>query len=349
VTSEETDAIRDSEQDQHVLVLSGGDSSERDVSLRSGQAVREALEQAAQGGLWGGDVETAVLEGDGTWCWRGESWSELSALQAMAPQTVVFLALHGGRGEDGRIQAALESAGLRYTGSGPAASSLCMDKRATRGVLLDEGLSVPPARLVSRLPADADDRARLEQALRALSEGDEGWFVKPNQGGSSAGIHRVHHPDGLLDAASAVLEGGDRALVEAAVSGVELSVGVLGIAGVDLRALPPVEIQPKNAGWFDGTEKYDESNGAREVCPPENVPPEIDERLRELAVRAHTGTGCRGYSRTDFIATPAGEIVALEVNTLPGLTVRSLLPLEASCAGMDFESLCLEILRLAGP
>jgi D-alanine-D-alanine ligase len=296
-------------------------------------------------------VETAVLEEDGSWTWRGERQSELTALQALRRErdTTVFLALHGGRGEDGRIQALLESAQVRYTGSGPAASSLCMDKRAARGVLVDEGLRVPPAQLVSQLPADADSRARLQQALAELSGEEAGWFVKPNLGGSSAGIQRVQSADGLLAAVSLILELGDRALVEAAILGTELSVGVLGIEGVDLRALPPVEIRPRSAGWFDAVEKYDVERGAIEVCPPQSVSPKVDERLREQALRAHTATGCRCYSRTDFIVTAEDEIVALEVNTLPGLTARSLLPLEALCAGMDFESLCLEILRLAGP
>ena len=344
---EETQEDYGIDRQRSVLVLSGGDSAERAVSLRTGEAVTQALLGAAHGDAWSAVVETAVMEEDGSWTWRGESWSELSALQALDSGTIVFLALHGGRGEDGRIQSVLESAGLRYTGSGPAASSLCMDKRATRVVLSDEGLLVPPGRLISRMPGDADGLARLEQALVALSGGEEGWFVKPNRGGSSDGVHHVQSKADLMPAVSRVLESCGRALVEGAVPGVELSVGVLGVEGVDLRALPPVEIRPMNSGWFDATQKYDEVSGAEEICPPESVSPDTVERLRGAALRAHAAAGCRGYSRTDFIVTPQAEIVALEVNTLPGLTKRSLLPLEASCSGMDFESLCLEILRLA--
>jgi len=331
-----------------VVVLSGGESTEREVSLRSGEAVREALEAATHDHGWAGKVEPAVLEADGTWLWRGEPWTELAAVNALEPETTVFLALHGGRGEDGRIQAVLQSAGIRYTGSGPAASAICMDKRATRGVLMDEGIVVPPARLVHELPADLDGRARLQQDLMDLSPGGDGWFVKPNSGGSSVGIARVRDSELLLPAISEVHRSGERALVEAAIQGAELSVGVIGEVGVDLRPLPPVEIRPKHSDWFDPSEKYDEHDGAQEVCPPESVSADVDERVRQAAIKAHVSTGCRGYSRTDFIATSDELIYALEVNTLPGLTARSLLPLEAASAGMSFESLCLEILRLAG-
>jgi D-alanine-D-alanine ligase len=152
--------------------------------------------------------------------------------------------------------------------------------------------------------------------------------------------------DDLLPAIATVLAEGDRALVEGLVRGVEVSVGVIGHLGRDLRPLPTVEIRPRSAGWFDPTEKY-AASGAEEICPPESVPPGVDEELRMLAARAHVATGCRGYSRTDFIVTERAEIFALEINTLPGLTERSLLPLEAAAAGMSFESLCLEILRLS--
>jgi len=327
-------------------VLSGGTSSEREVSLRSGEAVVGALRVAADSGAWEGTVTSVVIEEDGTWNTPDGRLKELDALRDLGAEHVVFIALHGGRGEDGRLQAVLESAGVRYTGSGPSASALCMDKRAARGVLLDEGLNVPPGLLVPRLLSGDTDQARLQRELEELSPNGDGWFVKPNKGGSSAGVTRVMEPGGLLAAISTVLESGDSALVERLIRGVEVSVGVIGVLGRDLRALPTVEIQPQGSDWFDEAEKY-AASGAVEVCPPENIPHSVDEDLRRSALRAHVATGCRGHSRTDFMVTEGGDIYALEVNTIPGLTERSLLPLEAAAAGMNFQSLCLEMLRLA--
>lgn len=327
-------------------MLAGGNSSEREVSLRSGQAVVDALQGASKASRWSGTVLPVTLDWDGCWSMPGGAMPELEALNSLGPNHIIFNALHGGRGENGQLQAVLETANVCYTGSGPASSALCMDKRATRGALTDEGLRVPPGLLVGSVSAEDSGHVRLQQALESLSPHGAGWFIKPNQGGSSAGITRALSSDDLLPAIISIMDSGDRALVEAAILGAEFSVGVVGIEGVDLRALPPVEIQPRNASWFDQDEKY-KPDGASEVCPPEDLSPETDEELRQTAVRAHIATGCRGYSRTDFMVTTDGEIYTLEVNTLPGLTERSLLPLEAAAAGMNFESLCLEILRLA--
>ncbi len=306
----------------------------------------QALELAAERGAFEGSACSVVIGSDGLWETPAGRLSELDAVKEMGPEHIAFLALHGGRGEDGRLQAVLESAGVRYTGSGPAASALCMDKRAARGVLLDEGIQVPPGLLIDSISSEDSVQARLQQRLEGLSPRGHGWFVKPNSGGSSAGIARVLEACDLIPAVASILAGGERALVEGLIRGVEVSVGVIGESGRDLRALPTVEIQPKTSGWFDTKEKY-ASAGAVEICPPENIPPAVDEELRMLAVRAHVATDCRGYSRSDFIVTETAEIYALEVNTIPGLTERSLLPLEAAAAGMNFESLCLEILRLA--
>ena len=329
-----------------VWVVSGGASSEREVSLRSGAAVTAALQRAADTGAWFGVVHSVTITEDGEWLTPDGALSELDALKSLGDQHTCFLALHGGRGEDGRLQAVLESAGVRYTGSGPASSALCMDKRATRGVLIDEGVPVPPGRLVSALSAEGSDASNLLQELVDLSPHGAGWFVKPNTGGSSEGIALVRDPSELLPAVARVLDSGDRALVEARVAGVEVSVGVLGEQGSDLRALPTVEILPQGSEWFDVQEKYSES-GAVEVCPPEHVAPDVDERLRMAALRAHVGAGCYGHSRVDFIVCDSGDFFALEVNTIPGMTERSLLPLEAAASGMTYEALCLELLRLA--
>ena len=329
-------------------VLSGGDSSEREVSLRSGAAVTRALERASAAGAWVGEVASVVLQEDGRWSTPSGLTTELEALSMLTEDHVAFIALHGGRGEDGRLQAVLESAGARYTGSGPAASTLCMDKRAARSVFVDEGLRVPHGRLVSTLSSEDSDAGLLLRELEELSQGGAGWFVKPNTGGSSEGVSYVERASDLLPAVARVLEGGDRALVEARVMGLEVSVGVIGRTGHDLRALPTVEIRPRSSGWFDVEEKYSDA-GALEVCPPELVAPGVDEELRIAALKAHVGMGCHSHSRTDFIVREDGIFFALEINTIPGMTERSLLPLEAAAAGMEYDALCLELLRLAGP
>jgi D-alanine-D-alanine ligase len=159
--------------------------------------------------------------------------------------------------------------------------------------------------------------------------------------------------DELVPAVEAALAQGGDALVEAFVPGVEVSVGVLGNSGGELRALPPIEIRPAEGRFFDYQQKYDPA-GARELCPAESLDPGDDRRLREAALLTHRVAGCDGYSRVDFIvparrAARAGDPrpVLLEVNTLPGLTPRSLLPQEAQVSGLDFRGLCLELLSLA--
>ncbi len=331
-----------------VCVLLGGRSSEREVSLDSGRAVTAALELGQRRALDRGEdaprsvvaVEIAV---DGRWLLAGEPLEPAQALCRLPLGTVFFLALHGGEGEGGVVQGLLEGAGRDYTGSGVAASSLCLDKHRTRLVLADAGLRVAPGHLV-RPEAWGRDRGAEVARLEAL--GGAAWFVKPNRGGSSLGVVQVESHGALRGAVEAVLGAGDAALVEARVAGVEATCGVLGNRGEALRALPPVEIRPRGAGYFDYREKYDAA-GALELCPPEGFDPAIVERLQELARRAHEVAGCDGVSRTDFIVpADGGDPVALEINTLPGMTARSLVPRSAEIAGLDFPALCLELVRL---
>jgi D-alanine-D-alanine ligase len=210
---------------------------------------------------------------------------------------------------------------------------------------MEAGLKCAQGTHVLALPTDPQGLSSLTSELLALNADDHGWFVKPNEGGSSAGVHKVNAIGDLLAAIEAVLASGESALVEAAVLGVELSSGVLGASHDELLALTPVEIQPRSAGWFDAAEKYDEEGGALEACPPENVSTEVIHELKRCALLAHRATGCHGYSRTDFIYSTKGQLIALEVNTLPGLTPRSLLPLEAATDGMSFPELCLTVLN----
>ncbi len=321
-----------------VAVLLGGRSSEREVSLRSGAAVLRALERAPLERLVALEIEP-----DGRWKIEGRALPALEALAELPRETLFFLALHGGEGEDGSIQGLLETQGLRYTGSGVGASALCMDKQHTRAVLAAAGLRVARGRLVHPLEWRTQ-RAPLLAELSALSQ--SGFVVKPNRGGSSVDTFVLEDGLGLEPRVSRVLATGDQALVEERIRGIETTCAVLGNARGELRALPPVEIVPKEGRFFDYEEKYS-AQGAQEFCPPRSIPEATTQRLRELALRAHRAAGCDGYSRTDFFVPAEGEPVVLEINTLPGLTDRSLLPLAAAQDGFSFSELCLEILALA--
>ncbi len=329
-----------------VVVLAGGRSGEREVSLRSGRAVADALAGAVgEGGL--AALREVDLGEDGRWNIDGDgrdpaALDPAAALVALPADAVYFLALHGGDGEDGGVQGFLECAGRAHTGSGVGASALAMDKAATRALLAAAGVPVAPGRLVQAWQWRDDADAVLAD-LAALSS--TGWFVKPNHGGSSVHTFRVERADDLRGAVEEVLATGDGALVEARVDGIEATCGVIGSRD-DARTLPPVEILPRDGAFFDYAQKYDD-DGAEEVCPPRTLGREVCDALARHAAAAHRVLGCEGYSRTDFIVPPGGAPVALELNTLPGLTARSLTPQAAAATGLGFPGLCLEILRLA--
>ena len=332
-----------------MLVLYGGTSSERDVSTQSGEAVLCALQASVEQELLDASIESVFIQPDGRWLWRGEASTEEECISRLPKDCVVFNALHGGRGEGGDIQLALNKAGIKYTGSGPQASELCMNKSAARESLIAAGLLCAEGLLLTSLPEEQSSLSKLLNELQALDIRAHGWFVKPNRGGSSAGVQKIDILSELLPAIELVLSSGDAALIEAAIPGVELSAGVCGPSNDELTAFTPVEIQPRSAGWFDVKEKYDDENGAAEHCPPKSVGPDVIAALKRAALVAHRSSACAGYSRTDFIYSPEGRLYVLEVNTLPGLTPRSLLPLEAATDGVSFPELCLRILSYCLP
>ncbi|MCK6446226.1 MAG: D-alanine--D-alanine ligase [Planctomycetes bacterium] len=337
----------------HVAVLYGGRSSERDVSLITGRDVVAALSSADDGR---GPRRVTAVEVDtaGAWIVSGRPLAPHEALRELAPLDVVFLGLHGGEGEDGTLQAWLELSRVAYTGSGPQASALCMDKLALRGVALQKGLRVAPGACVSA----EEWRNSADGALAGVLALDApfGWFVKPRCGGSSVATTALGPAATRAEwarALDAVFATGDDALVEARIAGVEVSCGVLADSEGAERVFSPIEICPRAASFFDYAEKYS-AQGAEEVCPPRSLAPTAIERVQAAALAAHRAARCAGYSRTDFIvpgssvragdaSSVAHEPVLLEVNTLPGLTPRSLLPQEAAVAGIDYRSLCLAI------
>jgi D-alanine-D-alanine ligase len=289
---------------KRVAVLLGGISAEREVSLTSGAQVVAALEEA-------GFAVTPI-----------EVTADLGALIAAlnpAPD-VVFNALHGRFGEDGTIQGVLDYLGISYTHSGVRASALAMDKAAAKAVFAHAGLPVAPHRIIEI--AELADHDPLPPP----------YVVKPVNEGSSVGVSIVLPGD---NRAAQIVQGWKfgAAMVEQYVPGRELTVGVL-----EDRALAVTEILPATK-FYDYEAKY-AAGGSRHVVPAE-VPPDIYERAKDIALAAHRALGCRGATRADLRYDPAtGRLVLLEVNTQPGMTPTSLLPEQAAYAGMSFPALC---------
>ena len=292
---------------KHVVVLHGGWSAEREVSLASGKACAEALERAG--------FRVSRLD---------PSRRVAEELTALAPD-VVFNALHGSWGEDGCVQGILETLELPYTHSGVLASALAMNKSRARTLFENAGIPVAEGVVVSR--AEAARRHVIQPP----------YVVKPNQGGSSVGVHIVTEDDELPPAAltSADWAYGEDVLVEAFVAGRELTCAVMGET-----ALGIIDIVPA-AGFYDYTAKY-APGGSKHILPAE-LKPNIYLRIQKLSLEAHRSLGCRGVSRTDFRYDDrpggTGELACLEVNTQPGMTQTSLVPELAAHAGYTFEEL----------
>lgn len=295
----------------HVLLLAGGTSNERDVSLRSGQSVADALTQQGH---------TYTLADPGA--------ADFSLTDALKDVVVVFPALHGEGGEDGSLQTELEARGVKFVGSGSQASKLCWDKWAYKQFLRENNLPASAGQLVTANDVAADIF-------------NQPYVLKPVAGGSSLDTQVVRTPDEASKQASReLLERYESMLVEPLIEGTEITVGVLGD-----EALPVIEIIPPSGKEFDYENKY---NGAtQELCPPQNVSQEIQEQAQALALRVHQLTGCAHLSRTDIMIDRSGNLHILETNTLPGMTSTSLLPKMAQTAGLSMAELVDKLLLLA--
>lgn len=346
-----------------IAVLYGGTSAERDVSLVSGRAVAVALADrghsvllvdpaVGDAAVGPRDAEAAALVGSEPPAARRETGSALCAVagQAVGAADAVFVALHGGSGEDGTIQGLLELAGKRYTGSGVLASALAMDKRASKLVFREAGVFTPDWGIVSSglgLPPGSrggspllrgdlpPDRAR--DAVREL--GGYPVVVKPNDQGSTVGLTVLRDERALGPAVTLALKYSSHALIEPFIPGRELTVAVLGG-----EPLPVVEIVPEG-GLYDYERKY--TKGASEYLCPADLPQPLAEELAEAGRTAFEALGCRGYARVDFRLSPDGRCQCLEVNTVPGMTEVSLVPMAAAAAGIDFGELVDRILTMA--
>ena len=299
-----------------VGVLFGGKSAERDVSLMSGTGVLNALQSRG--------VDAHAFD-------PGQrSIAELAAERFDR----VFIALHGRFGEDGSLQGALEQLGIPYTGSGVTACAIGMDKITTKIMWLAAGLPTPK---YLTLAPGADVSSVVAELGLPL-------FVKPPLEGSSIGITKVSKPEELQAAIDLAFTYGDSVLVEQGVTGREFSVPVLG-TGAGARALPIIEIVAPE-GNYDYQNKYF-TDDTQYHCPA-NLPADLAEEIQRHAVNAYRALGCEGWGRVDVLVRESDmRPFLLEVNTSPGMTGHSLVPMAARAVGIEYEDLCLQILQSA--
>lgn len=298
-----------------IAVLLGGTSAEREVSLQSGSAVLAGLREAGVEAyaVDPRDVPVTALKEEG--------------------YDKVFIALHGRGGEDGTMQAMLEYQGLPYTGSGVMASAITMDKMRTK--LLWQGAGLPVANSVA---LNSREGFTAEAAIQIAALGMP-VIVKPSREGSSVGMSKVDSADKLADALELAFKHDDEVLVEKWMSGPEFTVAVL---GDDI--LPSIRIQPAGV-FYDYEAKY-LSDDTQYFCPA-GLSDEKEAALAALARRAWQVLGCSGWGRVDVMQDSDGEFYLLEVNTAPGMTSHSLVPMAARQAGMSFSQLVVRILALA--
>ncbi len=323
-------------------VLMGGLSSERDISVRTGLAIYQSLEELG--------YNTALID----------TGKDVVNVLKKEKIRFVFLALHGGIGENGAIQGLLEVMGIPYTGSKILASALAMDKELSKKVFMYHGLPVGPFVVKRQETRDKrQGKGTRDKGQEIRDKGQETrdkgqgisnnnsslidfplpWVVKPAAEGSSIGINIIKEERELKPFLEKAFSFGQRALVEKFIEGKEVHIGILGdriLGGVEVR--PSLEFYNYEAKYTSGLTEY-------------IIPPEIDkttyENAKETALKAHTALGCSGASRVDLIIDEKGAPYILEVNTLPGMTATSLLPKIARSAGLSLKDLIEEIIRLA--
>jgi D-alanine-D-alanine ligase len=307
-----------------VAVLKGGRSLERQVSLRSGARVQDALERL-------GHEVLPIDVGPGL----------VDALSAQRPD-VAFVALHGRDGEDGTVQELLEVMGIPYTGSGVSACIRAADKVLAKHAMRDHGIPTPDFYAFNETAFEALGAA---QALPAIEQRLEfPIVVKPARQGSALGIKFARTPDDVPSALVAAFSYDRKVLLERYVHGRELAISILdGTDGSGPAALPIVEAVPKEEDFYDFESRY-EIGRTRFVCPAE-LDDETASRARSLALETYALLGCAGFARADLmLSIETGELYVLEVNTIPGLTETSLLPQAAEAAGISFDGLVARVL-----
>lgn len=338
-----------------IVVLAGGLSTERDVSISSGFLIADALRKNGNEVVLL-DVFTGYEEGicdiDALFKQnysftnnykisktrsdlaevrenrldKSDKFIGTNVIEICSEADITFLALHGGEGENGQLQAALDLHGIKYTGSGYLGSALAMNKGLTKSVLIQNKISTP----VGEMFNSADD---------AMQWNSFPCVVKPCSGGSSVGIAKADNAEQYAKAVEDAFSYEKEIVVEQFVKGREFSVGVLGG-----RALPPIEIAPLS-GFYDYASKY-QAGATVETCPAD-IDEETDKKLRESAESAFKALHLQSYARIDYLLDDNGEVYCLEANTLPGMTPTSLLPQEAGAEGMSFGELCEKIIQIS--
>lgn len=304
-----------------VAVLAGGWSDESQISLESGEAVKEALTEA---GFDQVDLFDVAQEG-------------FIPRFVQGGYDVAFVAMHGRYGEDGCIQGLLELMHIPYTFSGVLASAIANEKDVAKTVYRNAGIPTPDG-----VDLDGTQPLSEETVDELVKRLGLPLFVKPAGNGSSFGVTRVTDRSQLADAVKKAASEGDRVLVESCIEGTEITVPVVG--NEDPVALPIVEIVT-NADFYDIKVKYEP--GAMHHVIPARLDTGVYAKAQQLAIRAHQALGCRGCSRSDFIVQDDGTPVILETNTIPGMTKRSLLPDSARHGGIEFSELCKRFVEYA--
>lgn len=337
----------------NIVVLCGGISTEREVSISSGTMVCQALRKKDHNAIlmdvYFGIDDTDIFNKTKE---RYDVLKEKEYIQSLSSKVeetkaarkgffgtnvieicqsadMVFMALHGKYGEDGTCQAAFDLYGIKYTGSGYLASAIGMDKGVTKQIFMAQG--VPTAKSVWIKKGGNTKLSDYGMKVPVV--------VKACNGGSSVGVVIVRNESEYEDALRTCYELDDQILIEEFIQGREFSVGV-----VDKKALPIVEIIPKN-GWYDYKNKY-QAGATEEICPAE-LSQELTEKMQKVAEDAYNAIGCEPYARADVMMDANGNMYCLEVNTLPGMTPTSLVPQEAQVVGMDFPSLCDYLVQLS--
>lgn len=341
-----------------IIVLAGGLSTERDVSLSSSAGIcRTLLEKGHDAFLLdvflglaydpdhldevftlpGHGLETAknistdepdieavkASRSDQSNCFLGPNVIELCRMA-----DITFLGLHGGEGENGKLQATFDLLGIKYTGPDSLGCAVAMDKGFTKHIFMQTGIDTPPGTSLHKSVRD--------KSLKTLGL-NLPLVIKPCSGGSSIGVYIVHTEDEYFDALSKSFRYEDEVVIESYIKGREFACGI-----IDGEALPPIEIIPKT-GFFDYTNKY-QDGATDEVCPAD-ISKEISDKMQKLTVKAYHALKLNVYSRADFLLDDRGNLYCLELNTLPGMTSASLLPKEARAIGIEYGDLCELIIR----
>ena len=366
---------REKWQKMKIVVLAGGISTERDVSLVTGSMIYKALRKNGHRAIildvylgYEGETE-GIFDSDRDWAASISAVSsvnpDVSKIKAMRPDgdknffgpnviklcqeaDVVFMALHGVGGEDGKVQAAFELLGITYTGTDFESAAMAMDKTVTKDLFRAWDIPTPKGIVIYRKENFKDAGSGHKHSVifdkYVAENGSEEdivfpCIVKATNGGSSVGVSIANERSEFDAACDEAFKYDTQAVVEQYIKGREFAVSV-----IDGEALPAIEIAPKQ-GFYDYKNKY-QADSTVETCPAD-IPEETALRLKSLAERAFRALRYRSYARMDFMMDSDGNIYCLECNTLPGMTPTSLLPQEAAAVGMSFEELCEKIIAMA--